>query len=361
MYQKLFGWIQKYEKHLSAFAMIAGFVADNIFFERVDLFQTQMLLALYALACFIAIPLLHFIEARAGYGRPRPRWRFILPLTTQFALGGFWSAFVIFYGRSADFSVSWPFLLLLFLVFLGSEYFHHYHERLVFTSTLFFFALYSTAIFIVPIYTGTLGTPTFILSGVVAVGIFTLFTILLRILGRERFLADVWRIRAGAFGVLVVLNVAYFTNVLPPLPLSATAAGVYHAVWRVPGEYLATTEIDSWQVRYLGLTPTRHVTLGDSLSAYSSVFAPTALRTAIVHQWEWYDPVKKEWKTKGAISYTIVGGRDGGYRGYSTVRIDTIGEWRVEIKTDDGRRISRLPFIVEVATTPSHEETITLN
>ena len=143
MYQKFIVWIQKYEKHLSALAMIAGFVCDNLFFTRIDIERTQILLAIYAVACFIAIPLLHFIEARVARGRSRPSWRFILPFITQFALGGFWSAFVIFYGRSAVFSTSWPFLIFIFLIFLGSEYFHKYHERLVFTSVLLFFALYS--------------------------------------------------------------------------------------------------------------------------------------------------------------------------------------------------------------------------
>lgn len=361
MYKTFFAWMQKYERHLSAFAMVAGFTLDNLFFERIDIWQTQIWIASYALACFIAIPWLHFIEARAERGRPRPRWRTLLIITTQFALGGFWSAFVIFYSRSAVFSASWPFLLLLFLIFLGSEYFHHYHERLVFTSVLFFFALYSWAIFEVPIYTGTIGTLTFIGSGAIAIGVFALFTVLLRILGRERFLADVRRIRIGAFCVVIALNLSYFTNILPPLPLSATAAGVYHSVWRVPGAYLAKNEAEPWQVRYLGFAPTLHiVAAGESLSAYSSIFAPTKLATSIVHRWQWYDPQAEQWMTKLVITYPIVGGRDGGYRGYSTAVMSKIGRWRVDVETVDGRLIARLPFFVEITKTAPPETTMTL-
>ncbi len=360
MYKKFFAWIQKYERHLSALAMIAGFVCDNLFFTRIDIERTQILLAIYAVACFISIPLLHFIEARVQRGRPRPRWRFLLPLTTQFALGGFWSAFVIFYSRSAVLSASWPFLLLLFLIFLASEYFHKYHARLVFTTTLFFFALYSCAIFEVPIYTGALGTWTFIESGVIAVCIFALFTILLRILGRERFLSDVKKIRVGALGVLVVVNLFYFTNIMPPLPLSATAAGIYHSVTRVPGGYLATSETESWQVRYLGIAPVLHIVQGESLSAYSAVFAPTALTTSIEHRWQWYDEKKNEWVTKAVIKYPIVGGRNGGYLGYSTLPISSSGQWRVSVETSDGLLIARLPFTVEIVTTEPAETTVTL-
>jgi len=355
--------MQTYEKHLSALAMVAGFVADNLLFVRVDLAQTQILFAGYAAACFISIPLLHWIESRASRrNAPLPRWRIILPLVTQFALGGFWSGFVIFYGRSAVLGASWPFLIFIFLIFLGSEYFHQYHARLVFTSVLFFFALYSYAIFALPMYTGTIGTVTFLESGLVAVCAFALFTILLRLLARERFLNDIWRIRAGAFGVLVIMNVFYFTNILPPLPLSSEAAGIYHSVWRVPGAYLARSETgQSWQVQYLGFSPTLHVILGESLSAYSAVFAPTTLATTIVHRWQWYDPIQKAWVTRATISYSIAGGRDGGYRGYSTVLANATGKWRVNIETTDGRLIERLPFMVEQVETQPAEETITLD
>lgn len=361
MWRTIFLWIQKYERHLSAFAMVAGFVVDSIFFERIDLWQTQAVFASYTAICLIAIPLLQWFETRASRGFSVSRWRLLLPLATQFALGGFWSGFVIFYGRSADLGASWPFLLFLFFILLGSEYFSQYHARLVFTSVLFFFALYSYAIFAVPIYMHTIGTLAFLVSGVVAIGIFALFTMLLRVLARERFLGDLLRIRAGAFTVLIVMNIFYFTNVLPPLPLSAEAAGIYHSVWRVPGDYLATAEGQSWQVRYFGFAPTLHLVPGDSLYAYSSVFAPTTLETTIVHRWQWYDSVKKQWITRAAIAYPIVGGRDGGYRGYSSILIQDAGKWRVNIETSDGRLIARLPFTAITVVQPSALTTVTLN
>jgi hypothetical protein len=360
MVRKILLFIQNRERHLSALAMLAGFVADSLFFGRIDLWQTHMVFASYTAVCFVAIPLLHLIETRSSRGIPPPRWRSILPIATQFALGGFWSGFVIFYGRSADIGASWPFLFLLALVFFGGEYFHQYHARLVFTSVLFFFALYSYAIFAVPIYTGTIGTLTFLASGAFAIGVFVLFTILLRLLAHDRFRIDVWRIRAGAFGVFILMNVFYFTNVLPPLPLSAEVASVHHSVWRVPGAYLATSEARSWQVRYLGFSPTLHLVLGDSLSAYSSIFAPTTLTTTIVHRWQWYDPVQKKWITKSKIAYPIIGGRDGGYRGYSSVPIQDAGQWRVSIETSDGRRIARLSFTVEGTAQSPAVTTVTL-
>lgn len=352
--------MKTYERHLSAFAMVAGFVADSLFFGRVDLLQTQLVFLVYTAVCFVSIPLQQWLESREARGYARAHWRFLLPITTQFALGGFWSGFVIFYGRSADLGATWPFLLVLFLIFLGSEYFHQYHSRLVFTSVLFFFALYSYAIFAVPIYTGTIGTFTFLGSGIVAIALFALFTILLRAFARDRFHHDVWRIRVGALMVVLFMNFSYFANILPPLPLAATAAGVYHSVWRVPGQYLATAESQPWFVRYLGLAPTVHLVVGDSIFAYSSVFAPTTLATTIVHRWQRYDPDQKKWITRAAIAYPIVGGRDGGYRGYSSVSIWEAGSWRVNIETAAGRLITRLPFMAVVTTKPPLLTAVTL-
>jgi hypothetical protein len=155
--------------------------------------------------------------------------------------------------------------------------------------------------------------------------------------------------------------VFYFTNILPPLPLSSSAAGIYHSVWRVPGAYLGIGETEQpWQVQYLGFAPTLHVVSGESLFAYSSVFAPTTIMTTIVHQWQWYDPIQKQWVTRATISYSIAGGRDGGYRGYSTAFMNLMGQWRVNIETSDGRLIERLPFIVEQVALPPPVETITL-
>lgn len=360
MRQRVFNFLQTYERHLSALAMIAGFIADNLLFERIDLLQTQAVFAAYTLTCFIAIPLQHALETRAELGAWTTRWRAVLPFFTQFALGGFWSGFVIFYGRSADFGASWPFLLFLVVILIINEYFHHYHDRLVFTSVLFFFALYSYAIFAVPIYTGTIGTITFLESGLIAIIVFAFFVLLLRFVARTRFLPDAWRIRAGAGVVLVLMNVFYFANILPPLPLAAKEVGIYHNVWRVPGDYMATTESEPWVVRYLGFAPTLHLVRGDSAAAYSSVFAPTTLKTSVRHRWQWYDALKKQWVTAATISYSIEGGRDGGYRGYSMMPIVREGEWRVEVLTVDGRLITRLPFTVAFGTT-TPTETINLN
>lgn len=331
--------------------MVVGFVGDALFFQRIDLWQVQTAFLAYLTVAALSILILHVIETRAQRGLVRPRWRSILPIATQYALGGFWSATLIFYGRSSAFSVSWPFLFVLIALFIGNEYFKRYHARLVFTSILFFFAVYAYAIFALPIATHSMGNMIFIASGIIALAIFGLFTILLRFFGRERFYTDIWRIRIGAIAVLFVMNVSYFTNILPPLPLTSIATGIYHHVSREPGKYLAAMEVQPWYRRYLELTPTMHVIKGDSLYAYAAVFAPTALETIIVHRWQLYDKEEKRWVTRASIRYKIEGGRDLGYRGYSTALMNTEGRWRVSVETEDQKVLARMPFTVKFVDT----------
>ena len=352
-------WFNRYERHLSAAAMVAGFAIDSFVFKQATLATTQVVFLIYASICAFSILALEHIEARAENGYSRPRFRPVFPIATQFALGGFWSGFLILYGRSAVMSASWPFLALLVLVFIGNELFRKYHDRLVFTSTLFFFALYSYAIFSVPIYVGALGTKEFLESGVLAILVFFLFTSAVRVIGKKRFRADVGRIWKGALVVLVSMNIFYFTNILPPLPLTLTSGGVYHAVSRTGDTYAALAEKQSWKT-VLGFPSVLHTVPGESVYAYSAIFAPVKLATTIVHRWERYDPALKKWKTEAAISFPITGGRNGGYRGYSAKANLVAGEWRVDVETVDGRLVGRLRFTVVPVDLPPLEVSETL-
>ncbi len=152
-------WIAKlrtYERQLSAAAMVGGFVFDNFAFGRIDHPATQAVLAAYLLFAAASIAFLHYFESRAEQQHRKFRWRAIVSAATQFALGGLWSAFLIFYSRSSAIVVSWPFLLVLAGILLSNEIFREYHSRLVFTLVLLFIALFSYMTFVVPIVVGTM-------------------------------------------------------------------------------------------------------------------------------------------------------------------------------------------------------------
>jgi len=342
-----FGWISAHERALSAVSMIGGFLFDNYFFRRIDLPNTQVVFIGYLTLAGLAIIILHALTAREKAGKPMPRWHAVLPMATQFALGALWSAFLVFYSRGAVFATSWPFLLVLIAIFIGNELFKRYHSRLVFTAILYFFALFSYTIVTLPILTRSIGIITFLASGVIALAVFRVFLLLVKAVGRESWRRARWPVMAGALLVYGALSAFYFTGILPPLPLALADAGVYHSVKKTGNVYKAIAETRPWRWRF-GATPVVHVGPNEALYVYSAVFAPIKLQTRIVHRWMRYDPERKKWLTVSTVSFGIVGGRDGGYRGYSIHKNPTAGDWRVDIETASGHVIGRVRFIVQL-------------
>src|SRR6185295_9841879 len=174
-------WIHRahvYERHISAASMVGGFIFDNWILGRVDVAETQLIYAFYLTMACVSIAFLHMMEVR-DLGERYSRVRFVLVLATQFAFGSLWSALLIFYSRSAVIAASWPFMLMLFSLFLGNEVLSKYFTRIVFSLILLFFILFACAVFLVPVYLHQIGPWIFALSGFVA---FLIFNIYMRII-----------------------------------------------------------------------------------------------------------------------------------------------------------------------------------
>jgi hypothetical protein len=361
--EAMIAWFQAlrpYERHLSAAAMVGGYGFDNVAYGRVDHPITQTLLLVYLLVAAGSIMLLHYLQAHVEWEGFAAKLRGFLPMLTQFVFGSLWSAFLVFYARSGVLASSWPFLLVLACIFLGNEIFRAYHSRLIFTSVLFFFALLSYAIFMVPVFTRTIGTLTFVLSGVAAALIFLLFVRLLNRLSAARLGEVRWQMLGGAAAVFAAVNGLYFLSVLPPLPLAMQQAGVFHSIKRMGPVYYAMTESQHWSV-YLGVPPVLHVAGGEPVYVFSAVFAPIKLSTTVVHRWQRYDDVKGRWAAVQSVPYEITGGRGNGYRGYTKKTNPRPGLWRVDVDTIDGRLIGRIEFMVASGPASSSNVTTIMN
>jgi hypothetical protein len=369
------GWtapIRRYERHLSAAAMVVGFAVDNFAFGRVDHPGAHLVFAGYIALAVTSILLAHWLQSRADHKRaaaiaiappgaselaqspaePRKSWRDWIPAATQFALGGLWSGFLVFYSRSAVLAASWPFLLLLLCFLIGNEVFRKYHSRFVFASLLLFFALYSYAVFVVPVFTHTIGRFTFLASGALAIVCFLFFLRLLSAVGHDRYRQSRWQLLGGMIAIGVAMNAFYFSGILPPLPLALSSVGIYHAVKHDGAVYDASAENQSLYATLGVELAAMHVAPGQSLYLYSAVFAPIKLTTRIAHRWRWHDPVTKHWIMQSLVTFAISGGRDGGYRAYSVKSNPKPGDWRVDIVSEDGRLIGRLNFNVAAVPAP---------
>ena len=345
-------WARKHERQISALSLAGGFAFDSATFGRIDHAITQAVFIVYLLVVGISIAVLHVLESRPDGKKPSDKTRTILVAVTQFALGCLLSGFCVFYIRSASVTSSWPFLLAMAAIFIGNEYMRRYHARLVFSALLFFFAIYSYAILLVPLVIGRIGRIPFLISGTVAVVLFFFYMQALARLGHERYRGARMQVFAGMVLITIFLNVAYFLRVLPPLPLVLTDAGVYHEVKRVGANYEAAQEDEppEWQALF-GTHAIMHVQKGAKLYLYNAVFAPRGLSTRIVHDWQWLDP-GKGWQSQQRIPVDIRGGREDGYRFYTTKSAPRPGQWQVNIVTGDGRSVGRVRFAVEEQAVP---------
>src|SRR6478736_8530300 len=174
-FEPAISWARRHERKISALSLAGGFAFDSYAFGRIDHALTQAVFIVYLLVAGISIGVLHVLESRPDGRKPSDKTRTILVAITQFALGCLLSGFCVFYIRSASLTSSWPFLLAMAAIFIGNEYMRRYHARLVFSALLFFFALYSYAILLVPLVIGRIGRLPFLASGVLALVIFFFF------------------------------------------------------------------------------------------------------------------------------------------------------------------------------------------
>ncbi len=351
-----------YERYISPASLIAGFLADNLFFlRRVDLLVGNILLLSYLLIAAGGIVLINAIQAGRIRGKVALKVAPFIPVVVQFCFGGLFSGFVSLYSRSASVAVSWIFVAALAALLLGNERFTRLYARLPFQIGLYFLALISFLEFFIPVILRRIGPWIFILSGVVSLTIIAGFMYAMKKLVPQMWRESGRRAVVSVGVIFIIFNALYFTNMIPPLPLSLKDAGVYHSV--VPqkdGSYVLRGEPLAWYEQYLNYAPTFHRTKGETVYVWSAVFAPSGLSTEVLHEWQLYDPVQKQWETTNTVSFAIFGGRDGGYRGYSKKINPAEGKWRVNVITQYGHLLGRISLQVVAVPVPVSLETTKL-
>ena len=145
--------------------------------------------------------------------------------------------------------------------------------------------------------------------------------------------------------IYVGLNTLYFSNIIPPIPLSLTELEIVHSVTRQQtGSYRVVEEMQPFWRNLPFVKPVIHPSEG-TLSCFARVYAPTRLSTDIFHRWEYKD-VNGNWQERLYLDYKIAGTNKGGYRGYTTVTAFIEGEWRCKVETRRGQVLGHRTVIV---------------
>ncbi len=372
--QKISGRIQKRKTKLESFLVnnksrislalfFGGFTVDALTLTRIDALFGNTILSFYLVLALFSIILMNW----GDYKDIKNRFLFWLykyaPFITQFSFGALFSGFVVYYTTSGTLSASWPFLLILYLMFIANEKFQKYYEKFEFQIGVLFLSIFAFSIFFIPVIAKDIGNDIFIASGVFS--LFLIFWILkgifkiLPVLKKRKL-----KVLRNITVIFLVFNFAYFSNIIPPVPLSVKNIAIVHMARKnLDGKYVVVRQVRKWNDFSDKWNNIYYKRPGEKIYFYASVFAPTGLRTKITHQWLKYDSVQKRWIKVSRVSYFIEGGRDGGYRGYSFLSWAEDGKWRVDVLSKTGLLIGRQDFVVKNVGRdyPMDMETIVLN
>jgi len=340
--------LQRARRVAPAVAFFGGFLWDAITLGRkVGTAELWILGGYMALAGAIlwflgrreslAPPLAASTAAPAATVAAAPWWRESGPyLLLQFCFGGLFSALFIFYFKSSGHSLAILWALALGALLVANEFLESRYRRFTLTWALFGLCAMLLLNFVIPHVVGSISAIWFYLSTLAGAGLAHLLH--LRTPGRPGRIKPVWGIAAG-------LMLAYLAGAIPPVPLVNRDIAVGHALVRADGEYRLQQEEAPWWIFWRRTQSEIHLAAGEPLYCVAAVFAPRGLNTRLYHHWRYYSETRG-WETRSRIGFTLSGGRQGGYRGYSYKRNLTPGEWQIAVETEDGRSVATHRFVI---------------
>jgi len=329
----------------------SGVAYDTFTLTRIDRLQDNLLLLIYLLLLGVLIVLT---------GRPAPeqeqlaslpsfaRWvlrvRPYYPMAVQFLLGGLFSAYAVFYSRSATLTSTAIFFALLVVLLVGNEFLRDRLSSLRLLVSLYAMVCFAFFTFFLPVMTGYMNAAVFLVGAVLsAVVTFRVVQLVYRN-NPDRSKREAVRVTAPAFALIGLLVGFYFLNWIPPVPLSLKFGGIYHEVKKTGDRFELSFEKQWYQVwkRSDDTFPA-----DEPIYCFTAVFAPVDLSTTVYHHWYFRPNDGKPFTHADRIPLKISGGREGGYRAYTFKQRLDPGDWRVDVETEDGRIIGRVSVSVE--------------
>ena len=336
--EKVKTFIKENKRFTMPLILLGGFVVDWFTLNRIDQVFDNIIFIVHLVLSGLAIVFLHATDYEYLQEHPkREKFRTWAWGVMLFSFGALYSGFFIFYLRSASFVTSWIIIISLLAIMLSTEWKKDFYSHRTVQVAVYYLALLCYSIFVVPILTNKIGAGMFIISSILSLAVGGLFVYLLWFLDEEGVAIRRSGILSSMIGIVVLMNFLYFMNIIPPIPLSMQYKATYLSIDREESSaglsYTAAYEKTPWYNFVQKRNHTIYWEPGRSVYTFASVFAPTNIRTQIRHCWEYFDDTTRTWESATCIPITIVGGRDGGYRGFSQKSNLWEGKWRVRFLT----------------------------
>jgi hypothetical protein len=348
---KISDFYHKYEKYSELAIFCVGFLWDSLTMTRVDNMIDNVILLFYLI--LIATMIIFTLQRQTG--TLPPKWiqkyeRYSL-YAMQFCFGGLFSSYVIFYFKSASWTRTQFFFLLLVFLLIANEFLHHRMKNAELLAILYSFCLFSFFAFFLPVVLASINEQIFLLAGLLSLIIsLSVFSIAMHVPreGWQRRMAPI----ASCIGVtVIVVNVLYFANLIPPVPLALKEASIYHSVIKTKAGYEVKYVPPSfWRFWQKSDSPFYYEP-GDRVYCFTAIFAPRKVRIPVRHVW--YRKTKDGWvKTDKELGFEITGGSEGGYHGFTFKRNVAPGKWRVAVETLRGQPLGYVNFDIEASPIP---------
>ncbi len=344
--------------HWLTIAFGLGFFTDLVLLNQIDNTFDNLILLFYVLLATTSLLLFYVAVSDRGPFKVVRFLTWFTPITMQYSFGGLLSGMLIFYGRSGDLITSAPFLLIIISVIFMNEMVERRSDRLIYNISVYFIGLFSYCVLVVPVILGKMNDYVFVGSGLVALLVIFLVVKFLSII-IPNFLVMQLRLIVFSVGCLYAMfNAFYFINIIPPIPLSLTELSIYQKVERFPeGIYHITKEDLSWYRQIPGFKEDFHPIPGFGATCFARVYAPTSLKTKVVHRWEFLD-ASGAWQEKFSLAYGITGENKNGYRGFTTSLNVVSGKWRCSVENERGQVLGRRTFTIDTTVLPQHLVTV---
>lgn len=374
--------LQKLRQYLPAIFFLGGFAWDALTIGRQVQQSDLIILTSYLVAAALILwwlahhaekshEQLHSHLSEGWMLRILPKnWRGAVPyFLLQFLFGSLLSALFILYFKSSSYAYALIWSLLLAAALVGNEFLEHHYKESTISWTMFGFCAILLLNFLIPCLFGSIHWFWFVLSTLTGAGLTHYFYL--------KAHSKIHQIKSATNSIETdtmppsqspcrklstaiiptwivagVLMVAYFCDVIPPVPLVKLDARVGTTLTKTAGDFRINIDYHPWWQPWRVFSNAVHIAAGERVYCVTAIFAPQGLHTVLYHRWQYKQG--KTWVTASRISFALNGGRQAGYRGSTYKQNLAAGDWRVIVETEEAHTVSVDNFTIVV--TPSGEQ-----
>lgn len=318
-----------------------GFIFDILTIGRIDDALTLIQQASY----LIILGTFLLLEIKFNHGRINLSYRLnriwkYHNLIVHFLFGSLLSIYTIFYFTSASAITSFLFILLLVLLMVANEIPKIRQLGLPVRVILYNICVLSFFLFLYPIILGHIGPLPFWLGLVSSFSVMLVIWIL-NFKGHDKDSKLVKKyVLFPTMAIHGLFLLAYYTSLIPPVPVAIKKIGVYYGVTKEDGHYIGQHLNSNWNFWSNGSQEFK-ARKGDKITILLSIFSPTSFKDQVYLKWYRHDE-NDGWILEDTIPLNILGGRDQGFRGFGTKQYYSDGDWKVVVETSDEREVGRI-------------------